>query len=146
MQNNLNNTQSTPNTANPQNVGERPATNQGADFQQTAPADQLNNQQENLVVQSTGEPLPAGTVKSSSDASTWLWLAGIMVLLAVIIFVARLMVADDEEKLDIAAPSSEPGKSNPSISAKPVKKTNPKKTKSGKPTTKKRKKSAKKRR
>lgn len=135
----MNNTQSSPDTANPQNVGTSAPVNSGEDFQKTAAPEELNNQRDGLTVETTGEPLPAGTAVSSSSAATWLWVAGFVALMIVIVYIARLMIADDEGKLGASKPAAKPAARKKAASTATAKKTTAKKTKSGKPVAKKKK-------
>lgn len=146
MQNTLNNTQATPNTDNPQDVGGADNANNGADFQQTAPVDVLTKSQ-TLEVQQTGDPISGGLPAATDSSWSFVWWGlGILVIVVVASILAiRFLKQQDEEAADVApATVKEPAASK--AAAQPAAKKPVKKTKSGKPAIRKRKKSAKKRR
>lgn len=104
MENNLNETQSTPNTSNPQDAVPADGASNASDFQSTAPYDALNQEAENLTVQKTGDPLEAQSVSAVSDASVVFW-----VIFGVIVFALSLVLLFKlikEGKEDDAAVSS----------------------------------------
>ena len=139
MQNSLNQTQTTPNTGNPQNVGGTESVNEGSDFQQTAPQDLLSQQQRALAVEETGDPLPAANTPPAGGSSMliWLILAGLLVAVGVGIWAAKFF--DEDEEVSSPAPQLAKTKMAPATKNKITK------TKSGKPV-KKSKKPARKRR
>lgn len=141
MQNDLLQTQTAPNTGNPQNVGETNSANESADFQQTAPQDLLTQEQRSLVVEETGQPLSSPNAPAQVGGSSlviWLLLAGLVLAIGIGIWAARFFSEDEEEQVPIAP---RPSKAKTATTTK--RKTT--KTKSGKPV-KKRKKAAQKRR
>lgn len=150
MQNsNLNNTQTGPQTANPQSVtGGAADAGNSADFQQTAPQDALSRDgRQELSVQNTGEPLSGTVSVASANSISLVWWAVLITTSIIIgsILAIKYLGAQDEE----AAPA--PAARKPSVAktankpaaAKAAKK--PARSKSGKPV-KRRKKPVKKRR
>lgn len=91
---NLNETQSAPQTANPQTAGGAGPANDSADFQQTAPSDTLEQENQSLGVQESGRLPSAATVRQ--DNSMWFWGVGILVSLVVIVVITRLLMAEDK--------------------------------------------------
>ncbi len=147
MQSNLNDTQSAPDTGNPQNVGESANPSNGADFQQTAPQDLLKQEQrQSLSVQETGEPLPAGSSTVAVDGGlSLLWWALLIVLAVVVGSILAIRFLGEREDENITEESPKLASSSPSKSSTAKAKKRPARTKSGKPV-KSRKKSSKKRR
>lgn len=125
LDNSLNNTQSTPNTANPQGAGEANNASNAADFQQTAPSDVLKDRTQDLNVQDTGAQLPVN--EAAINWTPWLLGLGIVVLLAALVVAARQFMAAREG----AEPIPAPAKSKAAASKKKPSRT--KSVKSGKP-------------
>lgn len=147
MDNDLNNTQTAPDTRNPQDVIPADGASRAEDFQSTAPQDALNQELDSLEVQSTGEPL-SGTLEGvSSDNSIFLGTFAIFVLLAAGAFVLARLLKESSE--DIASATSPAAAARPKATANKASKTKKapakKKTSSGKPVAKKRKKPSRKR-
>lgn len=140
MENSLNNTSTTPDTANPQNASQSSGGNRAEDFQPAAEASALDENTQELSVQQTGEPRE-GVAKLTDGANYWAWgLIAVVVVVGLVWFV-KLLIED-------TAPDAAPARSavsKPSAKKAAAKKTTAKK----KPSAKKKapaKRSAKKRR
>jgi flagellar biosynthesis/type III secretory pathway M-ring protein FliF/YscJ len=145
LDNSLNNTQSAPDTGNPQNAGEANGASDSSDFQKTAPVDALN-QSRALEVQETGDPVENGSqaAANGSMSNVW-WGLGILVIIAIgsMLAIKFLKEQDEENKTAVAVPAKSTSK--PAEKKSAVKST-VKKTRSGKPAAKKTKKATKKKR
>lgn len=142
MENSLNNTSQTPDTANPQNASQSSGGSRAEDFQPAAEASNLGENTNELSVQQTGEPREGGTMVADG-ANYWAWgLIAVAVVIGVV-WLAKLLIDD-------TAPESAPARStsrstSKSASQRTARKTTAKK----KPAAKKKapaKKAAKKRR
>ncbi len=82
MDNELNRTQSTIPTSNPQGATSTEGASNAADFQSTAPSEALNEQTESLSVQETGQPAE-GVATVAADGLSTLWIGIIVVVIAI---------------------------------------------------------------
>lgn len=140
---NLNQTQSAPQTANPQKASGTDIGSQSSDFQQAATQDALNQgAQQSLSVQNNGEPLTGRPAASAGDSVAYIWWA--VLILAVIVVGSILGIKYFNEDAQEPAAGPSPKKSAAASKKKAATVKKPAKTKSGKPA-KKRKTAAKKR-
>lgn len=132
MESSLNQTQSTPQTSNPQDAVPSEGASNSADFQSTAPEEALRQQTEALSVQETGDPVSGSTTAAldNSFSIAILFIIGLLIAGAVIFY--KLMKETVEES---AQPQSKPAATKKSSTTKktPAKKPASKKTPSGKP-------------
>lgn len=140
----MENTQSSPNTANPQQAPSAGGASNAADFQSTAPSDALRTEMQNLSVQETGQPLEGGrSVASGSGSNGWIIVVVAMAVVAVFVIFKLIREAIEDNRATsarAAAPAaSSSAKKKPATTKKasPAKKPAAKRKK--KPATKKRK-------
>ncbi len=145
--NSLNNTSNTQDSQNPQGTA-TPGANNGADFQQTAPSDTLNQEAENLSVEKTGDPI-TGLVVKNSEAFPVGWAIAVVVMVVIAGWVLIRLLKEQADDDTPAAPPvravSSAKKPKPAVKKTAAKKPVAKKAPAKKPAAKKRKKTAKKR-
>lgn len=120
---NLNQTQNSDQTANPQNSGTYSGASNGADFQSTAPAETLDTSNQALSVQETGEPL-TGMNQPDGGMSAWVWVGGILAVVVIVAIIVKLLRMDDEPAASVvSAPAPRAATTKPKSKATPAKKT-----------------------
>lgn len=120
-----NSTSNTNQTNNPQDAAPSAGASNGADFQQTASPDILEDNTQGLGVEDVSvQPSPAGT---SLDWTPWLIGLGIVVLLAALVMIVRMLMDETEEPASPAPKQAAAKKPSATAKKKPVK------SKSGKP-------------
>lgn len=135
MDNKLNDTQTPSRTDNPQS-STSPSASNGTDFQNTAPSDALNQEAQNLSVETTGDPI-VGKKETQADSSSMMWAFGVLLLVLIGAWIViRLM--QREETIQESAPAK--AQTAKKTVTKTTKKPAPKKSaaKNRKKTTKKR--------
>lgn len=128
----LNNTQSAPDTANPQGVGTSNGASNASDFQETAPQDTLQNQSTSLGVDGVQAN---NSTQSVTDGLSPFWWAAIAFGVVFVCSYLAIRFFDKEAKAPARVASRPAAKKT---AKKPVAKKKPATRKSTKKTTKKR--------
>lgn len=120
----LNATDNTQQNSNPQDAA-NPGASNGADFQSTAPATLLNEKEDNLTVQKTGDPVVGDQTQAAADSFPLGWAIGIVIAVVVGAIVLVMLLREAMEEADI--PVAPLPVSKPKVSKKPAakKKSNP---------------------
>jgi cytochrome c-type biogenesis protein CcmH/NrfF len=93
-------------TSNPQN-STNPGASDGSDFQDTAPSDALNQQTDNLTVETTGEPIVASP-KAEDTSLSLAWVVFIVVLVAIGIWMLIRLIQEQNSETKQAVPAAKP--------------------------------------
>lgn len=140
MQNGLPSQAQTPQTGNPQGSAPSTGASEGADFQQTAPSDVLSQQAQTRLVDANA-PIGDQPAATGSWDFAWWGLGLLLVLILAGMYLIRLLGDRDEPAAEQVSPQKQV--EAPAVSApKPARK----KTASGKPVKKRKKKPTRKRR
>lgn len=83
MENSTTQTNSTPQTSNPQDAASAGGASNSADFQSTAPKETLNQEAESLSVQQTGEPLKGVTASVMENGLSTIVVLTVIVLVVI---------------------------------------------------------------
>lgn len=143
MENNLNQTQDSDNTQNPQqNSVPSDGASNAEDFQSTAPQDALNSQTDSLSVQKTGDPITGSISSVQGNSITLVVILAVVVAVAAVFIIIRLLKEGAED--DRLAEASKPKAADLKAAKKPAAKKKPAKKKSA--PNQRRKKTAKKKR
>lgn len=118
-ENQLNTTDNTQENSNPQNAA-NPGASNGADFQSTAPATLLNERDDTLSVQETGDPIEGGSRPVSADSISLGWTIGIVIAIVVGVMVLMMLLREAMEEADV--PVAAMPASTPKVAKKPSKK------------------------